>query len=106
MNLQSWAILAGFHIVLLAILSLDLGIFQKRAHVVGIKEAAVWCVVWVALAALFAWGIAGYWYLWDPANAAQAPEKAVAFLTGYLVELSLSVDNLFIFLVIFRYFAV
>ena len=106
MNQQSFAILAGFHIVLLAILALDLGIFQKRAHVVGLKEAAAWCVVWVALALLFAWGIASYWRLWDPENAAQGPEKAVAFLTGYLVELSLSVDNLFIFLVIFRYFAV
>ena len=106
MNQQSFAILAGFHIVLLAILALDLGIFQKRAHVVGLKEAAAWCVVWVALALLFAWGIASYWHLWDPANAIQGPEKAVAFLTGYLVELSLSVDNLFIFLVIFRYFAV
>ncbi len=106
MNWSSFGILAGFHVVLLAILSLDLGIFQKRAHVVGLKEAAAWCVVWVALAALFAWGIASYWHLWDPVNAAQGPEKAVAFLTGYLVELSLSVDNLFIFLVIFRYFAV
>src|SRR5260370_28318549 len=106
MNWSSFAILAGFHVVLLAILALDLGIFQKRAHVVGIKEAAAWCIVWVAMAALFAWGIASYWHLWDPANAIQGPEKAVAFLTGYLVELSLSVDNLFIFLVIFRYFAV
>jgi tellurite resistance protein TerC len=106
MNSSSIAILAGFHILLLAILALDLGIFQKRAHVVGIKEAAVWCVIWVALALLFAWGIASYWRLWDPENVAQGPEKAVAFLTGYLVELSLSVDNLFIFLVIFRYFNV
>jgi TerC family integral membrane protein len=106
MNQQTFTILAGFHVVLLAILSLDLGIFQKRAHVVGLKEAAVWCIVWVALALLFAWGIASYWHLWDPTNVAQGPEKAVAFLTGYLVELSLSVDNLFIFLVIFRYFAV
>jgi tellurite resistance protein TerC len=106
MNPQSIAILAGFHIVLIAILALDLGVFQKRAHVVGMKEAAIWCIVWMALALLFAGGIARYWQLWDPQNAAQGPEKAVAFLTGYLVELSLSVDNLFIFLVIFRYFAV
>jgi tellurite resistance protein TerC len=106
MNWSSFAILAGFHIVLLAILALDLGIFQKRAHVVSMKEAAVWCVVWAALALLFAAGIANYWRLWNPEDAGQGPEKAVAFLTGYLVELSLSVDNLFIFLVIFRYFLV
>src|SRR5205823_1403469 len=106
MNQQSFAILAGFHIVLFAILALDLGIFQKRAHVVGLREAAMWSVAWIALALLFAGGIAKYWSLWDPQNGAQGPEKAVAFLTGYLVELSLSVDNLFIFLVIFRYFAV
>jgi len=106
MNLQSIAVLAGFHIVLIAILALDLGVFQKRAHVVGMREAAIWCIVWMALALLFAGGIARYWQLWDPQNTAQGPEKAVAFLTGYLVELSLSVDNLFIFLVIFRYFAV
>jgi tellurite resistance protein TerC len=106
MNLQSWAILAGFHIILIVILALDLGVFQKRAHVVGLKEAGIWCVVWIALALLFAAGIANYWRLWDPNNPAQGSEKAVAFITGYLVELSLSVDNLFIFLVIFRYFAV
>jgi tellurite resistance protein TerC len=106
MNWSSFAILAGFHLTLVVILALDLGVFQKRAHVVGLKEAAIWSIVWVTLALLFAWGIANYWRLWDPANAAQGPEKAVAFLTGYLVELSLSVDNLFIFLVIFRYFAV
>jgi len=106
MNLQSWAILAGFHLVLIAILALDLGVFQKRAHVVGMKEAAIWTVVWMVLASLFALGIANFWHLWDPGNGVQGPEKAVAFVTGYLVELSLSVDNLFVFLLIFRYFQV
>jgi tellurite resistance protein TerC len=106
MNLQSWAILIGFHIFLLAILSFDLGVFQKRSHVVGMKEAAGWTAVWVALAALFALGIANWWELWDPNNARQGPEKSIEFITGYLVELSLSVDNLFIFLIVFRYFQV
>jgi len=105
-NLQSWAILVGFHIFLIAVLAIDLGVFQKRAHVVGMKEAAGWTAVWVTLAALFAFGIAQCWHLWDPINAGQGPEKAVEFITGYLVELSLSVDNLFIFLIIFRYFQV
>jgi tellurite resistance protein TerC len=106
MHVSTLAILGGFHIFLIAILGLDLGVFQKRAHVVGMKEAALWTVVWMTLALLFAFGIANYWHLWDPNNAAQGPEKSVAFLTGYVVELSLSVDNLFIFLVIFRYFQV
>jgi len=106
MNLQSWAILAGFHLVLIAILALDLGVFQKQAHVVGMKEAAIWTTVWMVLALLFALGIANGWHLWDPANGPQGREKAIAFLTGYLGELSLSVDNLFIFLLIFRYFRV
>lgn len=103
---SSLAILVGFHVVIIGILSLDLGVFQRKAHVVGLREAAVWTIVWIVLALLFALGIANCWHLWDPNNAAQGPEKSVAFLTGYVVELSLSVDNLFIFLVIFRYFAV
>ncbi len=106
MHVSTLAILAGFHIFLIAILAVDLGVFQKRAHIVGIKEAGIWTVVWMALALLFAWGIANGWQLWDTDNAALGPEKAVAFLTGYVVELSLSVDNLFIFLLIFRYFGV
>src|SRR5713226_1221597 len=106
MHVSTLAILAGFHIFLIAILAVDLGIFQKRAHIVGLKEAGIWTVAWMALALLFAWGIANGWQLWDADNAALGPEKAIAFLTGYVVELSLSVDNLFIFLVIFRYFQV
>jgi TerC family integral membrane protein len=106
MQLSSLAILAGFHIFLIAILALDLGVFQRRAHVVSMKEAAIWTVVWMVLASLFALGIANFWHLWDPGNGAEGPEKAVAFVTGYLVELSLSVDNLFVFLLIFRYFQV
>jgi tellurite resistance protein TerC len=99
-------ILVGFHVFLIAILALDLGVFQKRTHIVGIKEAAGWTVVWVSLAAIFAFGMANCWHFWDPQNPGQGPEKAVEFITGYLVELSLSVDNLFIFLMIFRYFRV
>jgi tellurite resistance protein TerC len=106
MLLPALTILVGFHVILIAILALDLGVFQRRAHVVGMKEAAIWTVVWMVLASLFALGIANFWHLWDPGNGAEGPEKAVAFVTGYLVELSLSVDNLFVFLLIFRYFQV
>ncbi len=99
-------VLVGFHVFVVAMLALDLGVFQRHAHAVGMKEAAVWSAVWVALALLFA---AGIWLLWDPwhlGEPGQGSVKAVEFVTGYLIEKSLSVDNLFVFLVIFRYFAV
>lgn len=106
MQVSSLVILTGFHVFLIAVLAIDLGVFQKRAHVVGLKEAALWTIVWLALALLFALGIAKCWHFWDPQNAAEGPQKSIAFITGYLVELSLSVDNLFIFLLIFRYLRV
>jgi tellurite resistance protein TerC len=70
------------------------------------KEAAAWSAVWVALAMLFALGIWQFWDQWHPGQHDQGSVKAIEFVTGYLIEKSLSVDNLFVFLVIFRYFAV
>src|SRR5262245_59926951 len=88
-------------------LALDLGVFQRKAHAVGMKEAAIWSAVWVALALLFAAGIWQFWDRWHPnAPPGEGSGKAIEFVTGYLIEKSLSVDNLFVFLVIFRYFAV
>jgi tellurite resistance protein TerC len=86
-----WAV---FNIFVLAMLALDLGVFHRRAHVIKIKEALVWSAVWIALALLFNLGI----YFW------RGPETALEFLTGYLIEKSLSVDNIFVFLLIFSYF--
>jgi tellurite resistance protein TerC len=77
-------------------LVLDLGVFHRRAHAVRLKEALAWVAVWVSLAMAF--------NLWVWLNAGS--EKGLQFLTGYLIELSLSVDNLFVFLAIFSYFAV
>ncbi len=106
-NLQfSVWVLVGFHIFILAVLALDLGFFQRRPHALTIKEAALWSAVWIGLALLFALGIWRLWPLGASENPEQAGEKSVEFLTGYLVELSLSVDNLFVFMVIFRFFAV
>ncbi len=102
---QFW-IVVGFHLFILAVLALDLGVFQKKAHVVTMREAAIWTSVWVTLAMLFAFCVWKFWYLWDPSNPKAGGEKASYFLTGYLIELCLSVDNLFVFLVIFRYFGV
>lgn len=77
-------------------LAIDLGIFDRKAHAVKIREALVWSAVWIALALLFNVGV----YLW------RGPEQALEFFTGYLIEKSLSVDNISVFLLIFSYFHV
>ena len=76
-------------------LAVDLGVFHRKAHSVSIKEATTWSLVWISLAMIFNLGI---YFAWGP-------EKALEFLTGYVIEKSLSVDNLFVFLMIFQYFA-
>lgn len=86
----------GFTAFVLALLALDLGVFHRKAHEVGFKEALVWSVVWVGLAAAFNVGV----WTWF------GPEKGLEFLTGYLIEKALSVDNIFVFLVVFAYFSV
>jgi tellurite resistance protein TerC len=86
----------GFNLFVLAMLVLDLGIFHRKAHAVSIREAAIWSAVWVALALLFNAGI--YFF--------SGPEHALQFLTGYLIEKSLSVDNIFVFVLLFSYFSV
>jgi len=85
-----------FGILIVVMLGLDLGIFHRRAHAVKLKEALIWSAIWISLALLFDLGI---YLLTDH-------EKALNFLTAYLVEESLSVDNLFVFLLIFTYFCV
>ena len=86
----------GFNLFVLAMLALDLGVFHRKAHVVSFREAMGWTVAWVTLAALFNIGI------WHFAGA----EKALEFTTGYVIEYSLSVDNIFVFALLFSYFAV
>ncbi|HEY3787741.1 MAG TPA: hypothetical protein VGL71_02750, partial [Urbifossiella sp.] len=111
-NFWSWVqtpeflVLAGFHVFVVAMLALDLGVFQRQAHAVTIKEAAIWSSVWVVLALVFAGAIWQFWDAWRPDESGQGGAKAIEFVTGYLIEKALSVDNLFVFLVIFRYFAV
>src|SRR2546422_420538 len=99
-------ILVGFHVVILLILAFDMGVLQKKGHATSLRSAAVWSAVWVTLALAFAFGIWKYWGLWHLGRGEEGGIKAVEFLTGYLVEQSLSIDNLFVFLVIFRYFGV
>ena len=85
-----------FNIFVLGILAIDLLVLHRKAHAVSLREALAWSCVWVSLALLFGIGI--YFF--------RGGEKALEFLTGYVIEWSLSVDNLFVFLVIFSYFAV
>lgn len=84
----------GFHILVIILLVIDLGVFQRKSHVVAFKEACLLSGFWIAVALLFNLGV--YYYL--------GAQIALQFFTGYLIEKSLSVDNLFIFLLIFSYF--
>jgi len=114
---EYWWFYAAFLALVLVLLSLDLGVFHRRAHAVSFKEAAMWSVVWIGLALAFLGGfylfmlsrlphdprltaIAGF----DPRVAAH--RAALEFLAGYVVEYSLSVDNIFVFVVVLTYFGV
>jgi len=88
----------GFHVFIFIMLALDLGVFHRHTHKVPVKEAIIWSCVWIALAMLFDLFI----YL----DKDFGPIKALEFLTGYVIEYSLSVDNIFVFILIFSYFAV
>jgi tellurite resistance protein TerC len=92
----SLTIWIGFVIFILAVLMLDLGVFHKKTHTVGFKESIIWSGVWIALAMAFN-VIILYW---------RGQEDFMLFLTGYVIEKSLSVDNLFVFLLIFGYFKI
>jgi len=85
-----------FAVAVVALLALDLGVFHRRAHEIKFREALGWSAAWFTAAFLFMWVV----YFW------RGPEQAVAFLAGYLVEWSLSADNVFVFLMIFSYFRV
>jgi tellurite resistance protein TerC len=93
---HSFWLWVGFGTLIAVMLSLDLGLFNRKSHKVTYRESAVWSAVWVSLAMMFA-GVV-FWHL--------GKQKGVEFVTGYLIELSLSVDNLFVFLLVFAYFKV
>lgn len=96
---------AGFILFVIAMLAVDMfALGGRHAHKVSVKEALGWSLVWVALSFLFA-GLM-WWYLDGSAGRAVANTKSLEFITGYLIEKSLSVDNIFVFLMIFSYFAV
>ena len=86
----------GFTAFVLAMLALDLGVFHRKAHAVGHREALIWTLVWVSLAVSF-----NVWIFLRFGS-----QLGLEFLTGYLIEYSLSIDNIFVFIIIFRYFSV
>ena len=102
-NWLSWLL---FNLLVLAMLALDLGLFHREKHVVELREAIGWTLVWITLAACFAVLIRFFGHSIVGAHAAPSSQLSLEFVTGYLIELSLSVDNLFVFLLIFRYFNV
>lgn len=114
---EYWWFYAAFTAFVLLMLALDLGVFHRKAHEVSFRESAVWTVVWIALALGFNFLLYQY-ALWkfpqDPRlmtvpgfnPEAEAQRTALEFLTGYVVEKSLSVDNIFVFVLVFSYFAI
>jgi tellurite resistance protein TerC len=92
-NLLPWI---GFIAFVLVMLALDLGVFQRKIHTISLKEALIWSAVWITLAMIFNVGL---YFL-------RGPDPALQFFTGYLIEKSLSVDNIFVFVLLFTYFGV
>lgn len=93
---ESVVLWTGFNLFVLGMLALDLGVFHKKSHTVTVREALIWTGVWITLSLLFNLFI--YYYFNE--------EKAFEFFTGYLIEKSLSVDNIFVIILIFSYFRV
>src|SRR5262245_38134767 len=111
---EYWWLYATFTGAVLSLLALDLGVFHRDSHEVSVREAAGWCAVWVTLALIFNAGL--YFYVeWAFSNnprlvasgvdaAMAARQVALEFLSGYVVEYSLSVDNIFVFVLVLGYF--
>lgn len=112
-----WWFYAFFVLMVVGFVALDLGVFNRAAHKVHFKEASIWSIVWVTVALVFNYGFYKY-ALWDLTSraiadgtsielaASAAKNAALEFLTGYVVEKSLAIDNIFVFVVIFNYFAI
>jgi tellurite resistance protein TerC len=95
-----WVIFNVFVVIMLA---LDLGVFNRKAHEVKVKEALIWSGVWISLALVFNIGL---YFFYTPAPGAERMDAAMQFLTGYVIEKSLSVDNIFVFVLLFSFFKV
>src|SRR6185436_14254942 len=102
---EYWWFYLSFIGLVILLLALDLGVFHRKAHVVGFKEAATWSVVWIGLSLLFNFGLYSY-VLWKFKQEAIAWQVSLEFLTGYVIEKALSVDNIFVFVMVFSYFGI
>lgn len=100
---QYWWFYLAFTAGVLLLLVIDLGLFHRKAHIVSFVEAGTWVFVWVAMALLFCYGLYSYTLTVAPDSARQV---ALEFLTGYVLEESLSVDNMFVFVVVFGFFGI
>ncbi len=103
-SIGTWWLWAGFFALVLVMVGVDLWIGGGKQHRVSFREAAAWSIVWVSLAFAFAGGL--WWYLNGLYGPALADEKALQFITGYLIEKSLAVDNVFVWMMLFSFFAV
>ena len=99
-----WWFYAGFTVFVLALLAIDLGVFHRKAHEVSVREAARWSAVWITLALVF--NILLYRYVAATFSPDVAEDIALQFLAGFVVEYTLSIDNMFVFVVIFSFFSV
>jgi tellurite resistance protein TerC len=96
----------AFVVFVLAMLALDLGVFHRESHEVKTREALAWSAVWIGLALLFCGALFFGWKQMFPASSLSNSQAALAFLTGYIVEKALSVDNIFVILMLFTYFQI
>jgi tellurite resistance protein TerC len=101
-----WKFWLFFNLFVLAMLALDLGVFHRKSHDVKFKEALAWSAVWIGLALVFNLGLWRYWDIIAPGSEYSQGQAGLAFLTGYLIEKALSIDNIFVFLMVFAYFHV
>lgn len=101
---ESWWLYAAFTGFILLLLALDLGVFHRQAHVVSFRESLTWSAVWVTIALAFNYGF--YLYAAGRFGPETGERLALEFLTGYLVEKSLAIDNIFVFVLVFAYFGI
>ena len=101
---EYWWFYAGFTGFVLLLLAMDLGVFHRHAHVVSFRESLIWSIVWIATALGFNYGF--YLYVANTFGDDVGQQIGLEFLTGYLVEKSLAVDNIFVFVLVFAYFSI
>ena len=101
---EYWWFYAAFIAAVLLLLALDLGVFHRQAHAVSFRESVIWSIVWVATALAFNYGF--YRFAAAQFGAERGQQLAIEFLTGYIVEKSLAVDNIFVFVLVFGYFSI